>query len=281
MNYRHAFHAGNFADVLKHWILLAILDRLGAKAKPFFVLDTHAGGGFYDLAREASGRTGEAAAGIGRLIPVPDDAPDSLRPYLAAIARLNAGEASLRWYPGSPYLVAERLREQDRLVACDLEEGEGKTLAETLAPYGRAKAHWGDGYAAIPSMLPPAERRGLVLIDPPFERRDEFDQMGRAATLGLKHFETGLFALWYPLKDGAAVDRFLTGLPTVKGGLAAVELAVEAPQADGRLTACGMALFNPPYGLFETIENDLPWLVARLAQGPGATGAIRWRHPPA
>jgi len=281
MNYRHAYHAGNFADVLKHWVLLAVLDRLAAKAKPYFVLDTHAGGGFYDLAREASGRTGEAEAGVGRLLAAADHAPTGLAGYLDALRALNAGEPRLRWYPGSPYLSAMRLRPQDRLIACDLEGGEGATLAETLAPFANAKAHLGDGYAAVPSMLPPAERRGLVLIDPPFERRDEFERLGRAADLGLKHFATGIFALWHPIKDRGAVEAYLEALPRPKGGVAQIELAVATPRADGPLCACGLTLLNPPFGLVEGIEADLPWLAETLAQGPGAAGSVRWPAAPA
>ena len=280
MNYRHAYHAGNFADVLKHWVLLSILDRLAAKAKPYFVLDSHAGAGFYDLAREPSGRTGEADGGVRRLLAAPAP-PDGFAPYFAAVRALNEGEPSLRWYPGSPYLTAARLRPQDRLIACDLEGGEGAVLAETLAPFKGAKAHLGDGYAAVPSMLPPEERRGLVLIDPPFERRDEFQRMGRAAALGLKHFATGIFALWHPIKDRAAVDAYLQALPRPKGGLAQIELAVATPTADGPLTACGLTLLNPPFGLVEAIEADLPWLAETLAQGPGAAGSARWLAEPA
>ncbi|MEQ8604508.1 MAG: 23S rRNA (adenine(2030)-N(6))-methyltransferase RlmJ [Marivibrio sp.] len=281
MNYRHAYHAGNFADALKHWALLATLERLTAKAKPFFALDTHAGAGFYDLAREPSGRTGEADGGIGRLLTAAADAPESLQPYLDAVRALNEGEPALRWYPGSPYLIAARLRPEDRLIACDLEAGEGATLAETLAPFPNAKHHLGDGYAAVPSMLPPTERRGLVLIDPPFERRDEFERLGRAAALGVKHFANGVFALWHPIKDRAAVDAYLAALPRPKGGLAQIELAVAAPTADGPLTACGLTLLNPPYGLVETIEAGLPWLAATLAAGDGADARVRWLAAPA
>lgn len=281
MNYRHAFHAGNFADVLKHWVLLRLLDRLAAKPKPFFVLDTHAGSGFYDLAREATGRTGEAEAGIGRLLPHAEAAPESLRPYLSAITALNEDEPAPRWYPGSPYLIASALRDSDRLIACDLEAGEGGMLRETLKPFRRAKAHLGDGYAAIPSMLPPPERRGLVLIDPPFERRDEFDSLAKAAARAHAHFPTGLLALWYPIKDREAVARFLDRLPTPAGGLAAIDFALDTARADMGLRACGLALVNPPFGLFEEIAETLPWLVDVLGATPHAAARIDWLAEPA
>ncbi|MCR9218719.1 MAG: 23S rRNA (adenine(2030)-N(6))-methyltransferase RlmJ [Alphaproteobacteria bacterium] len=281
MNYRHAFHAGNFADVLKHWVLLLILERLAAKPKPFFVLDTHAGAGFYDLAREAAGRTGEAAQGIGRLLADRASAPQSLDPYLDAVARLNAGEPALRWYPGSPYLIAERLRPQDRLIACDLQPDEHRALRETLAPFPRAKALNGDGYAAAPSMLPPPERRGLLLIDPPFESRTEFEAVAKAAARAHKRFPQGATLLWHPIKDPAAVDAFRAALPRPAGGLAAVDLAVAAPRRDGPMTACGLTLLNPPFGVTAQVEADLPALAERLASGPGAGGRVEWLAPPA
>jgi 23S rRNA (adenine2030-N6)-methyltransferase len=281
MNYRHAFHAGNFADVLKHWVLMALLQRLSAKDKPYFVLDSHAGGGFYDLGRGEAARTGEATAGILRLLPVAAEAPGSLQSYLQIVAGLNADEGALRWYPGSPYLVAQQLRRQDRLIACDLHDAEGDVLIDTLKPFRGAKAHMGDGFAAIPSMLPPRERRGLILIDPPFERRDDFDAMGRALTLGLKHFEAGIFALWHPIKDRIPVDAFLQGLPHPKGGVAVIEFALDRPQVEGPLVACGMVIVNPPFGVFDTITDDLPWLVDHLGTGPGAKGSIRWLSRPA
>lgn len=280
MNYRHAYHAGNFADVLKHWVLLRLLDRLTAKAKPFFVLDSHAGGGFYDLAREATARTGEAARGIARLLPHTATAPESLRSYLEVIAALNADEPALRWYPGSPYLIASRLRESDRLIACDLQSGEGGILRETLRPFPRAKAHMGDGYAAVPSMLPPPERRGLTLIDPPFERRDDYDRMGKAVQIGVNQFATGLFALWYPIKDRARAARFLDALPRPAGGLAAIDFAIDHPMAEGGLKACGLALLNPPFGLFDDIAETLPWLAAHLREGAGARAHIDWISRP-
>ncbi|MEC9265907.1 23S rRNA (adenine(2030)-N(6))-methyltransferase RlmJ [Pacificispira sp.] len=273
MNYRHAFHAGNFADVHKHWILTLLLARLAAKDKPFFVLDSHAGAGFYDLAREETGRTGEAADGIGRLIDSPA-VPDSFSPLLTAIRQLNP-DGGLRWYPGSPWLIAHFLRPDDRLAAVEAHEGQAALLQETLREARNAKSYHRDGYDAIPSLLPPKERRGLTLIDPPYEDRDDVSRIAKAVTDGMKRFATGSVAIWYPIKTFSLGDALARELPSAERGRLRCEVWTRPPEReDAGLTGSGMILLNPIWPIDETIAEDQPILADLLAQEDGAGSRV-------
>ncbi len=273
MNYRHAFHAGNFADVHKHWILTLLLARLAAKDKPFFVLDSHAGAGFYDLAREETGRTGEAADGIGRLIDSPA-VPDSFSPLLTAIRQLNP-DGGLRWYPGSPWLIAHFLRPDDRLAAVEAHEGQAALLQETLREARNAKSYHRDGYDAIPSLLPPKERRGLTLIDPPYEDRDDISRIAKAVTDGMKRFATGSVAIWYPIKTLSLGDALARELPSAERGRLRCEVWTRPPEReDAGLTGSGMILLNPIWPIDETIAEDQPILADLLAQEDGAGSRV-------
>ncbi|MEQ8828986.1 MAG: 23S rRNA (adenine(2030)-N(6))-methyltransferase RlmJ [Alphaproteobacteria bacterium] len=273
MNYRHAFHAGNFADVHKHWILTLLLARLAAKDKPFFVLDSHAGAGFYDLAREETGRTGEAADGIGRLIDSPA-VPDSFSPLLTAIRQLNP-DGGLRWYPGSPWLIAHFLRPDDRLAAVEAHEGQAALLQETLREARNAKSYHRDGYDAIPSLLPPKERRGLTLIDPPYEDRDDVSRIAKAVTDGMKRFATGSVAIWYPIKTLSLGDALARELPSAERGRLRCEVWTRPPEReDAGLTGSGMILLNPIWPIDETIAEDQPILADLLAQEDGAGSRV-------
>ncbi|MBO6837634.1 MAG: 23S rRNA (adenine(2030)-N(6))-methyltransferase RlmJ [Alphaproteobacteria bacterium] len=273
MNYRHAFHAGNFADVHKHWILTLLLARLAAKDKPFFVLDSHAGAGFYDLAREETGRTGEAADGIGRLIDSPA-VPDSFSPLLTAIRQLNP-DGGLRWYPGSPWLIAHFLRPDDRLAAVEAHEGQAALLQETLREARNAKSYHRDGYDAIPSLLPPKERRGLTLIDPPYEDRDDVSRIAKAVTDGMKRFATGSVAIWYPIKTFSLGDALARELPPAERGRLRCEIWTRPPEReDAGLTGSGMVLLNPIWPIDETIAEDQPILADLLAQEDGAGSRV-------
>ncbi|WP_421875381.1 23S rRNA (adenine(2030)-N(6))-methyltransferase RlmJ [Pacificispira sp.] len=273
MNYRHAFHAGNFADVHKHWILTLLLARLAAKDKPFFVLDSHAGAGFYDLAREETGRTGEAADGIGRLIDS-TAVPDSFSPLLTAIRQLNP-EGGLRWYPGSPWLIAHLLRPDDRLAAVEAHEGQAALLRETLREARNAKSYHRDGYDAIPSLLPPKERRGLTLIDPPYEDRDDVSRIVKAVTDGMKRFATGSVAIWYPIKTLSLGDTLARELPPAERGRLRCEIWTRPPEReDAGLTGSGMILLNPIWPIDETIAEDQPILADLLAQEDGAGSRV-------
>ncbi|MFA6985760.1 MAG: 23S rRNA (adenine(2030)-N(6))-methyltransferase RlmJ, partial [Arenimonas sp.] len=200
MNYRHAFHAGNHADVLKHVVLLAIVDALKRKDAPFFVLDTHAGRGQYLLQGEHSDKTGEARGGIFRLF-VLHGLPALVQSYLKRVQADNPVGALIS-YPGSPLLVAQAMRDQDRLAACELQPDEARALATLFKHDSRVGVMARDGYGAIKALLPPKEKRGLVLIDPPYEAQEgEFVSILAALKEGLARWPTGMFAVWYPIKQ--------------------------------------------------------------------------------
>ena len=248
MNYRHAFHAGNFADVAKHLALVAALLHLRKKDKPFFVADTHGGSGRYDLAADAAQRTGEAEAGIERLRDLEGqaDLPDTLRTYLD-IACADAGH-----YPGSPLIAAKLLRAQDRLVAIEKHPEDAAVLKAVLAPFANAKAEEGDGYRRLAQLLPPKERRGLVLIDPPYEAADEFETAAAELTEAWRRFATGIYMLWFPIKSHAAADAFcgeVLAAGVTKALRIDIEIARAAKDDKERLAGAGLLVINPPYGL--------------------------------
>jgi len=276
MNYRHAFHAGNFADIVKHVILARALTYLQRKDKPVFVLDTHAGLGSYDLEGEAARKTAEADDGIGRLWPLLDGAPDAvgalLAPFADTVRSLNPTNEP-RFYPGSPALIAHLMRPQDRAVFCELHPDDHRVLADRFARSKRVRVNQMDGWQALKTLLPPPERRGLVIIDPPFEARDEFDTMLAGLEAAVRRFATGTFLAWYPIKHEAVVDAFRSGLRRRFKDALLVETMIAAP-ADGAFCGSGMALINPPYTLVAELETLLPWLIQRLEREPGA-GA--WR----
>jgi 23S rRNA (adenine2030-N6)-methyltransferase len=212
MNYRHAFHAGNIADVVKHAILARILTHLAEKSAAYRVIDTHAGAGLYDLHAAPAERTGEWRGGIGRLLQVDADGTVAadvralLAPYLAAVAASNS-PGELRRYPGSPLIALSLMRPDDRLVACELERGAAAALTANLRRDPRARAVAIDGWLALNAYLPPPERRGLVVIDPPFEDKEEFARLGEALVAALRKWATGTYLVWYPIKERAAPDR--------------------------------------------------------------------------
>ncbi|MBS0517475.1 MAG: 23S rRNA (adenine(2030)-N(6))-methyltransferase RlmJ [Proteobacteria bacterium] len=277
MNYRHGYHAGNFADVLKHVALVMLLRLLTSKDKKLFVLDTHAGAGGYDLASSVAQRTGEAEAGILRLVSAGRQGmPEAVACYLDAVSaydrKFGPPGARLHRYPGSPRLVRAALRPGDRLVACELHPQDGLALKREFAGDRAVEVRQADGYHALKALLPPPERRGLILIDPPFEAPDEFEQLARALRHGLRRFATGCYAIWYPIKDDAAA-AFVSGLGDLK--LVVLELNLGSSVTPGKLAACGLAVINPPWKFEEAMREALPWIAARL--GPGVTAAIHVR----
>jgi 23S rRNA (adenine2030-N6)-methyltransferase len=280
MNYRHIFHAGNFADVFKHAILTRILLYLSEKPQPYRVIDTHAGAGLYDLTGTLANRTGEWRDGIGRLISESGLPAGSelLKPLLDAVTAHNRSEdlrsGKLRTYPGSPAIALSVMRPQDRLTACELEPHAAAALVRNLKGDKRAKSVEIDGFSALKAYLPPAERRGLVLIDPPFEDKEEFDRLVTMIEVTQQKWPTGVYAIWYPVKDAAApafvknVRRL--GIPKVLR----VELHVTAPQSD-RLTACGLLVINPPWRLADELAQLMPELVKLLRrEGGGARSLV-------
>jgi 23S rRNA (adenine2030-N6)-methyltransferase len=272
MNYRHGYHAGNFADVLKHLALCELLRLLTTKDKKLFVLDTHSGAGGYDLTGTLASRTGESDAGIGRLMASPRAGmPAAVVRYLAAVGaydrKFGPAGGALRRYPGSPRLVRASLRPGDRFVACELQPQEALFLKREFAGDQAVEVRQADGYHALKATLPPVERRGLMLIDPPFEATDEFDKLARAVKQALRRFPIGCYAIWYPIKDEEAVAGFVVGL----AGLKAVTLELRLPPSpDGKLTACGLAVINPPWKFEEAMAEALPWVARAL----GATLAM-------
>jgi 23S rRNA (adenine2030-N6)-methyltransferase len=269
MNYRHAFHAGNFADVFKHVVIARILTHLREKATPFRVIDTHAGEGLYDLSSEEASRTGEWRDGIGRLAhaDLPAQTAELVAPYLTAVRACNRGD-ELRYYPGSPLLARHLLRPQDRLIACELEPRAAASLSRHLRGTPLAKVMAGvDGWTALNAYVPPKERRGLVIVDPPFEQPDDFIRLTDVVTAAHRKWPSGIYFLWYPVKDRNDSDRFIRRL--ARAGMEKclrVEFAVAAPQPDGALSACGMVVVNPPWKLAAEIEIFAPALVAALGR---------------
>jgi 23S rRNA (adenine2030-N6)-methyltransferase len=281
MNYRHAFHAGNFADVVKHIIIARILTHLREKATPFRVIDTHAGEGLYDLSGDEASRTGEWRDGIGRLAraQLPADAAGLVAPYLAAVRACNDGDA-LRYYPGSPLLARHLLRPQDRLIACELEPRAATALAHNLRGAPATKVMAIDGWVALNACVPPKERRGLVIVDPPFEQADEFLRLADAVAAAHRKWPTGIYLLWYPVKDRDAPDRFVRRL--ARGGMEKrlrVEFAAATPRPDGGLSACGMVIVNPPWKLATEIRTFCPPLIVVLGRDPNG-GYVLEEMPP-
>ena len=269
MNYRHGYHAGNFADVLKHTALCELLRLLLSKDKKLFVLDTHAGAGGYDLGGALAGRTGEAEAGIARLAAAPRAGmPAAVVRYLAAVGAYDrkfgpsAAGGGPRRYPGSPRLIRAALRPGDRFVACELHPGDALALKREFAGDRAVEVRQADGYQALKALLPPVERRGLVLIDPPFEAADEFERLARAVRHGLRRFATGCYAVWYPIKDAAAVAEFLGSVAAPR--LLTLTLRLDGEGEPGKLAACGLAVINPPWRFEEAMAEALPWIAGVL-----------------
>jgi 23S rRNA (adenine2030-N6)-methyltransferase len=275
MNYRHAFHAGNFADVMKHIVLSRLVEYLKLKPAAFRVIDTHAGIGRYDFAADEAQRSPEWVDGIKRLFdtPLPAEAAALARPYLDVVRGENP-DGGLRFYPGSPLLVRRLLREQDRLFAMELHPADEKTLAGLFAGDIQTRVIALDGWLALGSQVPPKEKRGLVLVDPPFEEEGEFGRLVDGLVRAHRRFPSGLYALWYPLKDQKERDGFV-GMLAETGitKMLRAELMVKSPAHPARLFGSGMILVNPPF----TLESELNVLLPALAEvlGEGGRGGFR------
>ncbi|MBP2290624.1 23S rRNA (adenine(2030)-N(6))-methyltransferase RlmJ [Azospirillum rugosum] len=279
MNYRHIFHAGNPADVMKHAVLALIIDHLRAKPAPFCVLDAHAGIGRYDLDSEPARKTLEFKDGIGRLFGRPAPHP-ALQPYLDAVAALNP-DGDLRWYPGSPRLARALLRDQDRLVVNELHPDDWQTLKAEFAGDRRVSVQHTDAYHALKANLPPREKRGLVLVDPPFEQPDEFARMAEGLATAHKRWPTGVYALWYPIKERPAVWRFQEAVEnTGIRKILMVELTWHPEDTHTRLNGSGLLIVNPPWKLDETLRDMLPALHAALPS-TGGGAKVDWLVPEA
>lgn len=275
MNYRHAFHAGNFADVFKHTVLLALLDALTAKAKPLCYLDTHAGAGVYALDETRAEKTGEWHEGVGRVFAA-KSLPQPLHRYHDAIRAFNP-DGALRVYPGSPALAAHALRKHDRLLLCETQDEEAAALRETFRADKRVHVHQRDGYAATNALLPPAERRGVVLVDPPFEQQaEEFRVIEAALTAAHARWPTGVYAVWYPIKKRATIMPFQRWLGVRQWrDVLLAELLVQSDDSPLRLNGCGIVIINAPWRFDATLAGLLPALKALLTQGEGASQRLQ------
>lgn len=272
LSYRHAFHAGNHADVLKHFVLLQLLQYFNQKDKPYWVIDTHAGAGIYALDHKFAAKNAEYETGIARLWASKDQ-PPALADYLKLVQQLNP-DGKLKLYPGSPWIAAQLIRADDRLRAFDLHPADFELLQQQFASEKRRiKVEQSDGFAALKALLPPPPRRGLVLIDPPYEEKQDYQRVITALNEALKRFETGCYAVWYPMlqrqESMQLVDK-LKQLP-LKNWLHA-SLMVNAPSTDGfGMHGSGMFIINPPWTLKATLDGVMPWLTRLLAQGDGAS----------
>lgn len=288
MNYRHHFHAGNFADVFKHVLLLELLRGLQKKEKPFLYLDTHAGRGRYDLETAARGdsleRKPEWPDGIGRLVATDEPLTPLLADYVERIRTFDRNQGNvadeLRFYPGSPHIARSLVRAQDRLALCEKHPAESAALRAEFQFTDRCSVHEMDGYVALRAMLPPPERRALVLIDPPFEAQDEFAQIVEGLRGGLQRFPSGVFAIWYPLTSRAKIDAFYDELIALKPPpTLAVEIAIAGENSPLKMRGCGLAVINPPWRFDEAVKPTLDSLARLLAQGPGADFNLAWAVP--
>ncbi len=292
MNYRHAFHVGNFADILKHLVLTLCIEHLKKKDKPFRYIDTHAGIGRYDLTGDEARRSPEWQEGIGRLWEahkagdIPDDVARILKPFLDAVSEINY-DGALEAYPGSPDLAATLMREQDVLRLTELHPQDKETLSDHFFRDKRVKIENRNGYEALKAYMPPPERRGVVLVDPPFEHRDELAHMAKGAMGGISRWPTGTFIFWRPLKDMENTQKFDDGLAEwvlddmelSADKVLLVDAWVREIVEPGPLCGAGVVVINPPFGLQDALLTVLPWLTELLAQGEGAGWRINTPEP--
>ncbi len=273
MNNRHAYHAGNFADVVKHALLTLVLAHLKRKEAPFCVVDTHAGIGRYDLTGIEAGKTGEWKDGIGRLM-AGGPWPEALAEYQAAVRAVNPGWPDVTAYPGSPRIARFLLRPQDRLALVELHPEDARTLKREFRHDTQVGVHVQDAYLALKALLPPKERRGLVLIDPPFEVKDEFRRVAKGLAEALRRWPTGIYGVWYPIKEPEAVERFLGEAAGLGRPCFTAELFRHPPDDPARLNGTGLLLLNPPWQLDEGLAALLPVLHDRLGGSGGSR--LRW-----
>ena len=279
LSYRHSFHAGNHADVLKHTVLMLILENLKLKEKGFFYLDTHSGVGRYRLSSHESEKTGEYKEGIGRLWDE-KDLPEELARYVKMIKKLNYGGKELRYYAGSPLIASELLRPQDRALLTELHPSDYPILRNNFSDYKNVTVKCDNGFQQVKATLPPKERRGLVLIDPPYELKEDYDLVVKAIEEGYKRFATGTYAIWYPVVLRQQTKRIFKGLEaTVIRKILKIELAVR-PDSDQRgMTASGMVVINPPWTLETQMKEILPYLTKTLVPEGIGSWTVEWITP--
>lgn len=282
MNYRHLYHAGNFMDVVKHVTLTALISALHRKDTPFCYIDTHAGTGYYDLFSDSANKTKEFEGGIEKIIQQ-ENPPPLIKRYLDCVHQLNnrltaSKYAALRYYPGSPMFARLLLRPHDRIIACELHPEEYQTLRTTFAGDKQVSIHHTDGFLGLKAFLPPKERRGIVLIDPPYEDPDEFNRIAHSLTGAIKRWDSGIYAIWYPIKEKSQLQRFYRSLrANISQPIYIIELTIY-PDLPQHLNGCGLAVINPPWQFDESINEILPWLWKALTinnQGAFSTSFLK------
>lgn len=276
LSYRHSFHAGNHADVLKHIVLMLILENLKLKEKGFFYLDTHSGVGRYRLSSNESEKTAEYKEGIERLWEQ-TDLPEDVARYVKMIKKLNYGGKELRYYAGSPLIATELLRPQDRALLTELHPSDYPILRNNFSDYKNVTVKCDNGFQQVKATLPPKERRGLVLIDPPYELKEDYDLVVKAIEEGYKRFATGTYAIWYPVVLRQQTKRIFKGLEaTGIRKILKIELAVR-PDSDQRgMTASGMVVINPPWTLETQMKEILPYLTKTLVPEGTGSWTVEW-----
>lgn len=281
MNYRHAYHAGNFADVLKHTVLASILDHLKGKDAAFRLIDSHSGIGVYDLDSIEAQKTGEWREGIGRVLEAkpPAAVAKILAPYLDVVRQLNP-EGPLTRYPGSPEIARQMARKQDRLTLVELHPEDHATLAKRYGGDFQVKTIELDAWLALKSFVPPKEKRGLVLIDPAFEDTDEYVHLASALFKAQRRWSNGIYAAWFPLKSQNTINHFYKMMvDTGIRNILRVELNVGRASTNGPMKSCGMLIINPPWKLEESLRTALPWLTKTMSQSSGARYFMDWLVP--
>ena len=278
MNYRHIYHAGNFADVLKHAVLARLIVYLQQKDKAFRVIDTHAGIGLYDLSSTEAQKTGEWQDGIGKLMAaaLPEDVTAWLAPYLDAVRALNP-EGGVKLYPGSPKLTRMLMREQDRLSAMELHPADCETLRDLFEGDYHVRVTELDGWLSLGAHMPPKEKRGIVLVDPPFEIEGEYERLVDGLVKAYRRFPGGTYCLWYPLKKGAPIKDFHEALKQTEiPKMLCAELSVRSDRETTGLSGSGLIIVNPPYTLHDELKAILPVLKSLLAQDRFASTRNVW-----
>ena len=281
MNYRHVYHAGNFADVLKHIVLTRIIIHLQRKDKAFRVVDTHAGIGRYDLASEEAQKTGEWRDGIGKILQekIPTPIQPLLQPYLDLLKSDERGQL-LSFYPGSPLIARSLLRKQDRLSLTELHPTDVEQLRKLFAGDYQVRVNELDGWLALGGHLPPKEKRGVVLIDPPFENTDDFEKLEQGLAVAHKKWSGGTYCLWYPVKLQRSTDDFAERIKALDiPKTLRVELHIRRPSNNSDtngLNGCGLIIVNPPFTLYDELSLLLPWLSKLLQQGAGNGFTLNW-----
>lgn len=264
MNYRHGFHAGNFADVFKHIVLIALVNSFFRKETPFCYLDTHAGIGVYDLKSENAQKSKEFENGILKLLDS-SITEKNIESLISLVKKINSND--LKNYPGSPEIVKQLLRPQDRLILCELHPEEFQQLKKRYGHQKQIAVHHQDGYQALKAFLPPKEKRGLILIDPPYEDKNEFEKLIETLPQALKRFETGVYAIWYPIKNREPVNYFLREIKKhISREMLICELSLYPDDLPTHLNGSGMLIINPPWQLDDELNKTLPILSRLLTQ---------------